>query len=215
MELVCSEGPNGQRRQRSKNWFSPITSVLARYPHVERSLKVTYLSSLAMKAGSVLAAAFLASAVSSTAVMAEEATATVTEVEILVTYDNEVLTVGEEGDVESVDAYLEETYGSDEVRLMGDGYGYTTNGTLHIHSNSAAASINYYKSAGSTISVQFRNYYSAVNKGTAWNCPQRISSGNRGGCTARHPSGTGGSLVRGEMSVSGSSTVVTTYTSKF
>lgn len=62
----------------------------------------------AAKISAVLASVVFASAISTSPALAENTpeTTVVSETEILVTYDNEVLEVGENGDVESVDAYL-------------------------------------------------------------------------------------------------------------
>ncbi|MFL1427597.1 MULTISPECIES: hypothetical protein [unclassified Nocardiopsis] len=167
-----------------------------------------------LKVAAVITGALTISLATSTATLAEEAYTSVEEIEILITDDGEVLTVGEGEDVESIEAYQAQLADETGIRPFGTEYGYSSNGTLRIQSNSAATSIDYFKDAGSSIKVEFRNYYSS-NRGTGWSCPQTIGSGGRGGCGARHPSWAGSARVRGEMRVVGTSTIIRTkYTTQ-
>ncbi|MFL1376098.1 hypothetical protein [Nocardiopsis protaetiae] len=167
-----------------------------------------------LKAAAVITGAPTISLASSAATLAEEAYTSVEEIEILITDDGEVLTVGEGEDVESVEAYQAEPAGETGIRPFGTEDGYSSNGTLRIRSNSTATSIDHFKDAGSSIRVEFRNYHSS-NRGTAWSCPQPIGSGGRGGRGARHPSWAGSARVRGEMRVVGTSTIIRTkYTTR-
>jgi hypothetical protein len=177
---------------------------------------VNILKSAFLKCGAVAIAAITVSLGVHAAAMAEEAYTSVAEIEIIVTNDNEVLTVGEGEDVESVEAFQAELAEEAGIQPFGTEYGYSTNGTLRIQSNSRGTSIDYFKSAGSSIRVEFRNYYGSASRGTAWSCPQVIGPGSRGGCGATHPVWTQPvQMVRGEMRVVGTSTIIRTkYTTQ-
>ncbi|OKI23697.1 hypothetical protein A6A08_02730 [Nocardiopsis sp. TSRI0078] len=112
-------------------------------------------------AAAVLAAALLCAPSPASALARDTAgTTSVSETEILITNDHEVLEVGPEGDVESVDAYLEQTYSEDELSTLDTGYGYLTNGRLRIVATGCSrATVDYTKYSGSSITVNFRVRY--------------------------------------------------------
>lgn len=175
-------------------------------------------------AGGVFAVGLMASPVQADSWAADEEV-NVSTTEILVTYDEEILTVGEGEDVESVDDYLLDEYGTTDyeayledggedsgARPMGTGWGYLTNGDLRIISNCSTASIDFFKTGGSQISAEFRvSYLISGGAYSAWSPVQQITAGNRSGWTFNHnhtpPN------VRGEMRV-GSSIFETRSTSR-
>ncbi|WP_152486339.1 RAD23 family protein [Nocardiopsis lucentensis] len=88
----------------------------------------------------------------------------VREVEILVTNDSEVLEVGEGGDVESVDAYLEETYEGSDLSTADVERLYLTHGVLRIITVACrSALVEYQKSSGSRITAKFQVQYSDLS----------------------------------------------------
>lgn len=141
--------------------------------------------------------------------------ANVSKTEILVTYDEEILTVGEGEDVESVNDYLLDEYGTtdyeayledggedSDARPMGTAWGYLSNGDLRIISNCSTASIDFFKTGGSQISAEFRvSHLVSGGDYTEWSPAQQITSGNRSGWTFSLNSGAPN--LRGEMRVGG------------
>ncbi|WP_053614925.1 hypothetical protein [Nocardiopsis sp. NRRL B-16309] len=139
----------------------------------------------------------------------------VEEVEILVTDDHEIVELGDEGEYEDVDDYLEEN--SDEaggpgdesgVSTLGTGLGYISSGTLKIvTSNCTSARVSYTKRSGATITVRFR-----VHGSSGWSSrPSSWRSVSNGGYTSAYFSNTKNARLRGEMQVSGQGEFITTY----
>lgn len=138
---------------------------------------------------------------------AENADIRMVEQEIIITVEGDVYEVGV--DVESVEEFIEENK-PDGVSTMAWREDYFTYGTLRTQTASCAyASIDYFKTGGSTIRVDFG--VAQVGRATKWaNRWRSISSGGRSGHTFSIASS---GNVQGRMNVDGQGEFVNKYIS--
>ncbi|MBB6174450.1 hypothetical protein HNR23_004510 [Nocardiopsis mwathae] len=148
----------------------------------------------------IVAAVSMALPISSTVpAIAQESPKTVYEQEIIITNEHEILEVGKDKDVESVEEFVRQQR-KNNLGSKARYEAFLTNGTLRIDTLKCQwASVDYFKHSGSTISAKFgaRQY----NK-NQWSNSQRISAGGRGGGTFKISSkGPGSGSVQGLMRV--------------
>lgn len=155
---------------------------------------------------------------------ASEADGSTSEINFIVTKDGDFFEIEEGLEYETADEYFEENYGVDKDEYfqleedgdlhstLGVGEGSTDYGTVRINSNCDFATVDYYRSGSSSISVRFRVRYNITGTvATGWS--PYMSMTTRGGHTFRHTHNSSIGGVRGEMQTGGS-TYVTTWASR-
>lgn len=164
------------------------------------------------------------SAVMQSPALASEGEVSTSELEFIVTADEDFFEIDEGQEFETSDEYFEEEYGvtteeyfqleedGELPSTLGVGTGTTQHGTLRINSDCTFATVDYYRSGSSSISVSFRVRYNSGSYATKWSPSGSMTT--RGGHTFRHLTNVGSVVgVRGEMRTGGS-TYITSWATR-